>query len=229
MGDKHVKVLFSWSGGKDSALALYSILSDPAYEVAALLTTVTEEYDRISMHGVRRVLLERQAAVSGLPLEKVFIPRNASNEVYEARMASVLTRCQAEGVTAVVFGDIFLEDLRKYREDNLARLRLKAVFPLWKRDTKELIQTFVQAGFRAVTTCVDTQALGQEYVGREIDGSFVAELPATVDPCGENGEYHSFVYAGPIFQESIPVRTGEKVLRENRFYYCDLIPADGLS
>jgi uncharacterized protein (TIGR00290 family) len=180
------------------------------------------------MHGVRRVLLERQAAVSGLPLEKVFIPRSASNEIYEARMASVLSRYQADGVTAVVFGDIFLEDLRKYREDNLARQGLNALFPLWKRDTKELIQTFVQTGFRAVTTCVDTQILGQEFVGREIDGDFVADLPHSVDPCGENGEYHSFVYHGPIFRERIEVRTGEKVLRENRFYYCDLIPGNGM-
>jgi uncharacterized protein (TIGR00290 family) len=135
-----------------------------------------------------------------LPLEKVFIPRNASNEAYETRMASALSRYQADGVTAVVFGDIFLEDLRKYREDNLARLGLKAVFPLWKRDTKELIRTFIQTGFKAVTTCVDTQALGQAYVGREIDDNFVTELPQTVDPCGENGEYHSFVYDGPIFR-----------------------------
>jgi uncharacterized protein (TIGR00290 family) len=218
-------VLVSWSGGKDSALALHEIIQSHNYTVAALLTTLTEDYDRISMHGVRRVLLEQQAASLGFPLEKVFIPKNASNEEYEARMEQVLDRYKHAGISAVVFGDIFLEDLRKYREDKLALLALKGIFPIWKRDTQALAASLSASGFKAITTCVDTRALGKQFVGRIIDQQFLAELPPGVDACGENGEYHSFVFAGPIFKAPIACTTGEIVLRENRFWYCDLIPA----
>lgn len=216
-------ILVSWSGGKDSTLALYEVLKNQNYRVAALLTTVTEDYDRISMHGVRSVLLEQQAARLGFPLEKVLISKNASNKEYEMNMGRVLTKYKGAGVTSVVFGDIFLEDLKKYREDNLATLAMRGVFPLWKRDTRELARTFIALGFKAITTCVDTQRLGREFVGRIIDEQFLSDLPATVDPCGENGEYHSFVSDGPIFKERIFYTPGEIVLRDNRFYYCDLL------
>lgn len=219
-------VLVSWSGGKDSAVALYEILKNQNYHVSALLTTVTEDYDRISMHGVRRILLERQVASLGFPLETVLISKNASNEEYEANMGRVLAKYKAAGTTSVVFGDIFLEDLRKYREDKLATLEMRGIFPIWKRDTPELAHSLPALGFKAITTCVDTTLLGKQFVGRVIDERFLSELPPGVDACGENGEYHSFVYAGPIFKEPVSFTLGETVLRENRFYYCDLIPTE---
>jgi uncharacterized protein (TIGR00290 family) len=218
------RVVVSWSGGKDSAMALAEVVREGKLVVSALLTTVTEDYDRISMHGVRRVLLERQAASLGFPLEKVLISRNASNEEYESRMGQALARYKAAGVSSVVFGDIFLEDLRKYREQKLAAVGMDCIFPIWKRDTRRLIVSLATSGFKAVTTCVDTQALDRSFVGREIDAGFIAELPHGVDPCGENGEYHSFVYDGPLFRERIAFRKGEIVLRDGRFCYCDLVP-----
>ena len=217
------RVVFSWSGGKDSAMAMHELQREGRYQVAALLTTVTGDYDRISMHGVRRSLLEQQAAAVGLPLEEVILPKESSNEEYETQMAEVLTRYNEQGVHAVVFGDIFLEDLRKYREQNLAKLGMKGIFPLWKRDTSDLVTSLIGLGFKARTVCVDNHALGREFVGRTIDQGFLAELPANVDVCGENGEYHSFVYDGPIFDHSIPCRPGEIVLRDGRFYFCDLV------
>jgi uncharacterized protein (TIGR00290 family) len=217
-------VLVSWSGGKDGAVALYEILRSEQYRVAALLTTVTQDYDRISMHGVRRCLLEAQAAALNLPLEIVWISVRAADREYESKMADSLRRYQQQGVTSVVFGDLFLEDLKVYRETNLAKLGMRGIFPLWKRDTRELAQSLAPLGFRAVTTCVDTQQLDSRFVGRNIDASFLAELPDTVDPCGENGEFHSFVSDGPIFKNRIPYTLGEKVLRDNRFFYCDLAP-----
>ena len=218
------KVLVSWSGGKDSALALYELRTAGGYEACALLTTVTEEYDRISMHGVRRVLLEQQAASLGLPLEEVLISADMSSEGYGARMRAVLERHQARGVSSVVFGDVFLEDVRTYREDNLSKVEMRGVFPLWGRDTGELARTFVDLGFEAVITCVDTHILDGGFVGRAFDRQFLSELPAGVDPCGENGAFHSFVYDGPVFGERIAYTKGEMVLRENRFQYCDLMP-----
>ena len=216
-------VLMAWSGGKDSAMALARILENPEYRVAVLLTTVTEGYDRISMHGVRRSLLRKQAESTGIALEEVPISVNSSNQEYETNMAKVLMKHRDRGVTSAVFGDIFLEDLRKYREDRLALLKMKCIFPLWKRETRLLAHSFIASGFKAVTTCVDTKALGKEFVGREIDEAFLSELPPSVDPCGENGEYHSFVYSGPIFKTRILFELGERVLREERFYYCDLL------
>jgi len=218
------KVLVSWSGGKDSAMALREILESQQYQVAALLTTVTADYDRISMHGVRCGLLEKQAWSLGLPLDKVFISKQSPNEEYEARMAQTLMKHKESGVTTVVFGDIFLEDLRKYREKNLATLGMKGIFPLWKRDTGQLMQSFIALGFKAITVCIDTQTLDGQFAGRIIDQQFMIDLPKTADICGENGEYHSFVYDGPIFKRSIPFTVGGTVLRDNRFNYCDLIP-----
>ena len=219
------RVLFSWSGGKDSAMALREILTSRTHEVTGLLTTVTEDYDRISMHGVRRALLQRQAESLGLALTEVRLPKQASNDTYEERMASALTRHKDLGVTGVAFGDIFLEDLRAYRERNLARLDLKAVFPIWKRDPAELLRSFLGIGFEAITTCVDGKVLGREFVGRAIDDRFVSDLPTGVDVCGENGEYHSFVHNGPIFREAVVIERGDVVLRDDRFWYCDLVPA----
>ena len=218
------KVLFTWSGGKDSALALYELEITEGYEIAALLTTVTEDYDRVSMHGVRTTLLEQQADSLRLPLETVYIPAASSNEAYESRMSETLLRYRSQGVHSVVFGDIFLEDVRKYREENLARVGMGGLFPLWKRDTAELARTFIELGFKAVVTCVDSTALGKKFVGRAYDERFLSELPDSVDPCGENGEFHSFVSEGPVFRERIPYRKGRVVLRESRFYFCDLIP-----
>jgi uncharacterized protein (TIGR00290 family) len=217
------RVLMSWSGGKDSALALTEIKNSGRYEIAALLTTVTKDYDRISMHGVRRSLLEQQAESLGLRLEEVFITKNASNEEYESSMSDVLSKYRESGINAVVIGDIFLEDVRKYREQKLSLLGMHGIFPIWAVETRELIARFIRAGFKAITACVDTKVLGKEFVGRELDQAFLAELPDGVDPCGENGEYHSFVYDGPIFSRRIPITIGEKVLRENRYYFCDLI------
>ncbi len=218
------KILFTWSGGKDSAMALHEIRKDAAYEISSLLTTVTEDYDRVSMHGVRRALLEEQAASLGLPLEKVFIPKSASDGEYQARMKDMLERYRAAGVSAAAFGDIFLEDLRRYREDNLSRIGMRAIFPLWKRDSAELARAFIHLGFKAVITCVDRLALDRTFAGRTFDEGFLSDLPSSVDPCGENGEFHSFVYGGPPFRREISFTKGESVLRDSRFWYCDLIP-----
>lgn len=215
------KVLFSWSGGKDSALALHAISQNQRYEIVSLLTTVTEDYHRISMHGVRESLLEQQARCIGLPISKVLISKNGSNEEYESQMKEVLLKFQQSGVNAVVFGDIFLEDIRKYREGNLARVGMKGVFPLWVKDN--LPQAFIDSGFKAIVTCVDAKALDKKFVGRLFDGEFLAELPASVDPNGENGEFHSFVYEGPIFRKKISYRIGE-VVKRGSFYFCDLAP-----
>jgi len=219
------KVLLAWSGGKDSAMALYEIRKNQRYEILALITTVTEEYDRISMHGVRRILLERQAESLGLPLQEIFISKNESSEEYGSKMREVLAKFYQAGVSSVVFGDTLLEDVREYREDNLSKIGMKGLFPLWKRDTSNLVKTSINLGFKAVVTCVDSKVLDKRFVGRLIDKRFLAELPPTVDPCGENGEYHSFVFDGPIFNERILYILGEVVLRDS-FYFCDLIPVD---
>jgi len=218
------KVILSWGGVKDSALALYEIQKTDNYKILGLLTTLTEDYDRISIHGVRRILLEQQADSLGFPLEKVFISKNASIEEYESKIQEVLAKYLTAGFSSVVFGDIFLEDVRKHREDNLSKIGMKGVFPIWKRDTYELAHTFIGLGFKAVITCVDSSVLDKNFVGRVFDEQFLSELPSNVDPCGENGEFHSFVYDGPISQERILYTKGEIVLRENRFYYCDVIP-----
>jgi uncharacterized protein (TIGR00290 family) len=184
---------------------------------------VTKDYDRISMHGVRRTLLEQQADSLDYRLEKVFISESASNEEYEAKMQEVLEKYLKTGVSTVAFGDIFLEDLRKYREDNLSKIGMKAIFPIWKRNTTELARAFIGLGFEAVITCVDSQVLDKKFVGRRFDERFLSELPLGIDPCGENGEYHSFVYNGPNFRKRLLYDLGEVVFRNNRFYFCDLV------
>jgi uncharacterized protein (TIGR00290 family) len=216
-------VLFCWSGGKDSAMALYALQSAHDYRVTALLTTVTEEYDRISMHGVRRVLLERQAASLGLPLHAVLIPPQCINATYEARMKEALSEHLSRGVRRVAFGDIFLEDLRVYRERNLAQLGMDALFPIWKHDTRDLARNFLRLRFQAIVVCVDPRVLDSSFAGRVFDESFFADLPAGVDPCGENGEFHTFVFDGPIFRTPIRFAGGETVLRDG-FCFHDLLP-----
>jgi len=218
-------VLVAWSGGKDSALALREIVGDARYRVAALLTTVTAEYDRISMHGVRRSLLHRQAESLGLPLEEVVISPGATNDEYETNMGGALAalRTRISGLDTVVFGDLFLADIRAYRERMLARLGLRGLFPLWLRDTRSLAHEFVRLGYRAVLVCVDGAQLAAEFAGREFDADLLRDLPPDVDPCGENGEFHTFVYAGPGLREPVSHERGPLVVRDGRFVYCDLV------
>ena len=215
-------ILFCWSGGKDSAMALHTLLQRNDIHIEALLTTVTEGFERISMHGVRRDLLERQAQSVGLPLHEVRIPPQCVNPVYEARMEAALRLYLEKGVRRVAFGDIFLEDLRAYREKNLARVGMTAIFPIWKQDTRELIRSFHANRFRAVAVCVDPKILAPSFAGRELDESFFRDLPPHADPCGENGEFHTFVFDGPIFHSPIPIRTGEIVNRDG-FVFCDIL------
>lgn len=218
------KAVLSWSGGKDSALALHEMQQAGDCRVVALLTTITEEYDRSSMHGVRRVLIEQQADSVGIALEQVSLSPAASNEEYESRMGELLERYKSKGVCTAVFGDIFLADVRKYREDRLASIGMQAAFPLWGRDTAELARTFIRQGFKAVIVCVDTEQMDPAYAGRVLDQGLLDSLPPGVDPCGENGEFHSFVYDGPNFKFPIAHRKGEIVLRDERFAFCDLVP-----
>jgi uncharacterized protein (TIGR00290 family) len=221
-------ILFCWSGGKDSAMALHSVLQRDDLQVVSLLTTVTEGYERISMHGVRRELLLRQAESIGLPLHEVRIPPQCGNPLYEARMEEALRIHYANGVRTVAFGDIFLEDLRAYRENNLARIHMTAIFPIWKRDTRELVQHFHANRFRAISVCINPKLMDRTFAGRELDESFFRDLPSGVDPCGENGEFHTFVFAGPIFKRAIQFRVGEVVDRD-AFVFCDLLPLEETS
>lgn len=217
-------VLMSWSGGKDSCMALWELRRAGERRVEALLTTVTRDYDRISMHGVRCLLLERQAAALGLPLHPVRISPGADNAEYEAEMRRTLAHYQSRGVDEVAFGDLFLEDIRAYREKMLATQGMRGLYPLWGRDTGELIREFIGLGFRTVVVCVDPAKLDPRFAGRIIDERFLRDLPEGVDPCGENGEFHSFVFDGPLFSKPVRFSTGERVCREG-FWFCDLIPS----
>jgi uncharacterized protein (TIGR00290 family) len=223
--DPVVPVALAWSGGKDSSLALGALRADPTVEVVALLTTITRDFDRISMHGVRRSVLEAQVAALDLPLVEAPIPAAASNVIYEKALATALAelRQQYPGVHHLAFGDLFLEDVRVYRERILPPLGWTPLFPLWGRETARLARDFVAFGFRAILTCVDTEQLGAEFAGREFDATLLAELPATVDPCGERGEFHTCVFGGPIFSHPLPLRVGERVRRDGRFEYCDVM------
>jgi uncharacterized protein (TIGR00290 family) len=219
-----IPVALAWSGGKDSSLALAALQADPTMEVVALLTTVTQDYDRISMHGVRRTILEAQVAELRLPLVEASIPAAASNQIYEEAFATALDvlRLMRPDVRHLAFGDLFLADVRAYRERLLGALGWTPVFPLWGRDTAELARRFVEEGYRAILTCVDTTQLGVEFAGREFDARLLDELPATADPCGERGEFHTCVYAGPIFRRPLTLQPGARVRRDDRFEYCDL-------
>lgn len=217
------KILLAWSGGKDSAMTLYELRRDPTIEIQALLTTITKDYDRISMHGVRTELLDEQAESVGLPLEKVFISVGCTNEEYGAAMRQAMEKHVAQGVTAVAFGDLFLQDIREYREAALAQVGIRGLFPLWQRDTAELARSFIYLGFKAVVTCADSQQGTAAFAGRDYDESLLADLPSTADPCFENGECHTFVWDGPIFSWPVKIEKGEIVLRDDRFVFCDLL------
>jgi uncharacterized protein (TIGR00290 family) len=220
------RVVLSWSGGKDSAMALFELRRSGDYEVVALLTTVASEFERVSHHGVRVELLEQQAAAVGVALHKLYLPRDrCTNEEYEALMERTMLDFCANGIRTVAFGDIFLADLRAYRERNLGKVGMRGLFPLWHRDTAELLRAFISLGFRAHLACVEGTKLGREFAGRAIDATLLHDLPPEVDPCGENGEFHSFVYDGPIFRRPIRVTVGEVVSRDSR-YFAELLPAD---
>lgn len=218
-------VALAWSGGKDSSLALAALRADPTVEVVALVTTITGDFDRISMHGVRRSVLEAQVAALRLPLVEATIPAAASNLAYEEAFAGALAVLQQlrPNLRHLAFGDLFLADVRAYRERLLPPLGWTPVFPLWGRDTATLAREFTTAGYHALITCVDTTQLGPEFAGREFDAALLADLPATVDPCGERGEFHTCVYAGPIFRHPIALQAGARVRRDGRFEYCDVI------
>jgi len=240
------KALFNWSSGKDSALALYKIQQNPEFEINCLLTSVNQQFQRISMHGVRVELLEQQAESIGIPLEIMQIPEMPTMEVYENVMRKTLEKLKSKGITHSVFGDIFLEDLRQYREDKLATMGFKGVFPIWKIPTHDLIQEFITLGFKTIVVCVNEKYLDKSFVGRIIDQQFIDDLPENVDVCGENGEFHTFSFDGPIFSKPIDFEIGEIVYRKYEkpkqdssntacdtndtsafdfgFWYCDLIP-----
>ncbi len=243
---KKEKAILNWSGGKDSALTLYKLKQSQNFEIACLLTSISEKYQRISMHGVRVALLEAQAERIAIPLVKMEIPDMPSMEAYEERMRETLYKLKKDGISTSIFGDIFLEDLRAYREEKLAELDIKAIFPLWKQPTDRIIHEFLDLGFKTITTCVNEKYLDKSFVGRVIDVDFLKDLPSNVDPCGENGEFHTFVYDGPIFSKPVEFEKGEIVLRKYEapktendsdqcfsdkkedpekygFWYCDLI------
>lgn len=229
------KAYINWSGGKDCSLAFYQVLHQNQYTIATLLTTVNAVHDRISMHGVRRQLLQAQAMAIGIPLTTIELPETPGMPEYEALMNSKLAELQRQHFTHAIFGDIFLEDLRAYREEKLATTGITALFPLWKRNTTELVKEFIALGFKAIIVCVNAQWLDKSFCGRLIDEQLLKDLPANVDPCGENGEFHSFVFDGPIFKTPVTFSKGDIVYKEYPapadsevpnygFWFCDLLP-----
>ena len=229
---EHNKLYLNWSSGKDAAFALYQ-LQEEGYTISKLLTTVNEHYKRISMHGLRESLLDAQVKALGINLEKVYLPLSPTMEDYNQIMQNCINKLKAEGYSKTAFGDIFLEDLRDYREKELAKQGIDAIFPLWKKNTKELLLEFINKGFKAITVCVNAQLLDKSFVGRIIDAQFINDLPENVDPCGENGEFHTFCFDGPIFQYPIAFERGENTYRsypnpssdkeDIGFWFCDLI------
>ena len=217
-----MKILVSWSSGKDSAWMLHVIRSEGLGTPAALLTTINEAYDRVAMHGVRADVLRAQADAAGLPLIAVPIPSPCPNEMYEQRMAAAVAAAVADGFTHVAFGDLFLRDVRQYREDRLAGTGLTPIFPLWERPTSELARTMIDGGLKAILTCVDQRVLPASFAGRSFDSTLLAELPPTIDPCGERGEFHSCVIDGPMFRKPLDVQGGEVVERGD-FVFADLL------
>lgn len=232
-----LKTYFNWSTGKDSALALYYLLQDKNYDVAHLLTSVNKQHDRVSMHGVRRSLLQQQINALDIPYSTIELPEEPSMGEYETIMRETVSGLQQQGFNCAAFGDIFLEDLKKYREQQLATLNIKTVFPLWKKDTRELLTEFIQLGFKAILVCINADLLDPSFAGRIIDEYFIKDLPPNVDVCGENGEFHTFCFDGPIFKEPIRFEIGEKVYRTYNapasgadtsfqrdigFWFCDL-------
>lgn len=217
------KVLLAWSGGKDCALALRELSQEGRFETAALLTTFVNETDRVVMHGVPRFLVEAQARSLGLPLEAVSLGEKAGNDAYDRAISAILGKYRRSGFSGIAFGDLHLEEIRRYRESRLAGSGMVPLFPLWGKDTRALAERFVEDGWRAIVTCVDTEVLDGAFVGRLLDGDFLSSLPQGVDPCGENGEFHTFVFDGPIFRESVAFRQGIPSLRDGRFLDLDLL------
>lgn len=218
------RILLSWSSGKDSAWSLHVLRQRGEFDVVGLLTTFNQVADRVAMHAVRRELVERQAAAVGLPLWAVPLPWPCSNEEYESRMVETCARAVADGIEGVAFGDLFLEDVRAYREKQLKDTGLEPVFPVWGMPTRELAREMIAARTRAKLTCVDTEKLDRSFVGREFDEELISDLPEGADPCGERGEFHSFVYAGPMLSAALPVAVGETVVRD-QFVFADLVSA----
>jgi uncharacterized protein (TIGR00290 family) len=216
------KAWLAWSSGKDSAWALHSVRGDGEFDVVTLLTTVNRTHERVAMHAVRESLLDRQAAAAGLPLVKVPIPSPCSNEIYEQAMSEAMTRARDEGVRHVIFGDLFLRDIRAYREKQLARCEMTPVFPLWDKPTRQLAEDMIAGGLSAYLTCVDPRQLDRAFAGRRFDRDLLADLPANVDPCGENGEFHTFANAGPMFGGEVEITAGEVVERDG-FVFADLL------
>ena len=219
-------VVVSWSSGKDCAFALHQVKTEGQFEVVGLLTTLNQENDRVAMHGVRKELLEMQMDALSLPAEMVMLPMPCDNETYRQLIGDTVETLRGRGVQQVVFGDLFLEDIRQYREEQMQGSGLAPLFPLWLRDTGQLSREMVESGLRAVVTCVDQRALSAEYVGRQYDHAFLDELPSGVDPCGENGEFHTLVTDGPMFSAAIPVQIGKKVTRGD-FVFVDVLPVGG--
>ncbi len=225
------KSIFNWSGGKDSSLALYKILKDEQFEISGLLTSINSAFQRVSMHGVREELLDEQASRLKLPLYKLQLPEQPSMDEYNGEMSAMMQNLRKDGFTHSVFGDIFLEDLKKYREEKLEKAGFKAVFPIWKRDTTELVKEFIELGFKTMVVCVKAELLDESFAGRIIDEQFIKDLPVGVDPCGENGEFHTFVFDGPIFDRPIDIEIGEKIYKKYKgpdssgnmgFWFCDI-------
>jgi uncharacterized protein (TIGR00290 family) len=216
-------IALSWSGGKDSALALAALKADPFWRVETLITTVTQDYDRVSMHGVRRTLLEAQAEALELPLMINTLPAGADNATYETAMGETFAACRARGIHTVAFGDLFLGDIRAYRDRLTAAHGISPLYPIWRRDTDKVMAEFLAAGFKAITVCIDPAKLDPCFAGRLMDESFVEDLPPEVDPCGENGEFHSFVFDGPLFTRPVGFTLGELVYRDG-FWFRDLTP-----
>lgn len=225
---KNRKTLLSWSSGKDSAWTLHLLRHDPDVDVVGLVTTVNEVHDRVAMHAVRVGLLRRQAAAVGVPLRLVPIPHPCSNEEYEAAMGALIKEALAEGIETMAFGDLFLEDIRAYRESRLKDTGMTPIFPIWGLPTDDLARNMVEAGLRARVTCVDPKQMPREFAGRVFDRDFLKDLPDSVDPCGERGEFHSFAFDGPVFAEPVGVTLGEIVERDG-FVFADLMPADAPS
>ena len=224
MNTARQKVWLAWSSGKDSAWALHTIRQSCEFDVVALLTTINRTHERVAMHAVRETLVEMQAAAAGLLLVKVPIPSPCPNETYDQAMSQAMARARAEGVWHVAFGDLFLEDIRAYREKHLAACGMSPIFPLWRKDTRRLAEEMLNGGLSAFLTCVDPRKLDCKFAGRRFDGELLRELPADVDPCGENGEFHTFANAGPMFEHEIPVSVGE-VVEHDGFVFADLVPA----
>lgn len=219
------KAWMSWSTGKDSAYALARLLDDPAFDVTGLFTTVTDAFNRVSMHAVRESLLEAQAERLNLPLHKVMIPFPCPNETYEQKMKKLVSKAKGDGVEAMAFGDLFLQDVRAYRIKTLDGTGIAPLFPIWNLDTHELAQDMIARGFRAIITCVDEKKLDGGFSGRRFDQGFLTDLPEGIDPCGENGEFHSFVYDCPLFAKPIAIAAGGQTSREG-FTFTDILPAD---